>query len=171
MSKLYSLLTTLITINLISTSSSDKILFFFGGGSYSHKHSAWPVATALAERGHDVTFLSSFQKSPSPNPKLRDLHSPTLQKLMSQSYDVDRFQERQLGRHLSILTTYAPTTLKICETILLNSSGDPILQDIIHNQNFDLVVINAIFGECGFILGHHYNAKMIVYDASIMLSW
>lgn len=155
---------------LVSICSGEKILFFFGGGSYSHKHSVWPWVKKLSST-HDVTFLSGFEKSPEKHSKIRDLSSPILYKLMSKSYDVDRFQQRERGEHHSILTQYSKISIDICDTILLKSQNEPILHHLIHNETFDLVVINIIFGECGFALAHNYKAKTIVYDASVVLPW
>jgi hypothetical protein len=128
----------------------------------------------LAERGHDVTFISGFEKSPSDDPshsKIRDLSSPTLYTLMTKSYDVDRFQERERGDFKRMLTGYTQISTKICETTLLKSENDQVLQNLWHNETFDLVIINIIYGECGFAFAHRYNAKTIVYDASVTLSW
>lgn len=90
---------------------------------------------------------------------------------MSQSYDVDRFQQRERGESQNILTTYSSISVQICETVILRSEHDPILQKLIYNESFDLVIINIIFGECGFIFAHRYNAKIIVFDASVPLPW
>ncbi|CAG7827820.1 unnamed protein product, partial [Allacma fusca] len=52
----------------IRISEGAKILFFFSGGTYSHKVSIWPFVAAMADRGHDVTFFSSFNKRPFEHP-------------------------------------------------------------------------------------------------------
>jgi hypothetical protein len=166
-----SVLITLTVVVSLPTVNSEKILFFFGGGSYSHKVSVWPWASELADRGHDVTFLSSHEKKPTNHSKIRDLPSKTLHNLMSKSYNIDRFLERERREEQNILHSYGKVSVEICDTTLLKSQNDSVLQELIHKGDFDLVIINIIFGECGFLFAQKYNAKVIVFDASVPLPW
>lgn len=117
----------------------------------------------MADRGHEVTFLSSHAKKPKDHPKINDLFSETLHQLMSKSYNVDRFQQRVEDEESNpVLTSYSKISVDICETTLLKSQNDTVLQNIIHNEKFDLVIVNIIFGECGLLFAHHYGSKVII---------
>lgn len=60
----------------------------------------------------------------------------------------------------------------LCEKLFLTSgTDDKVLQDLIHKESYDLIIINIIFGECGFIFSAKYNAKTIVFDGSVPLTW
>ncbi|XP_021955895.1 2-hydroxyacylsphingosine 1-beta-galactosyltransferase [Folsomia candida] len=150
---------------------AEKILFFFGGGSYSMKNSAWPWATELADRGHQVTFLSAHSKQPTKHGQIRDLATPTLVQLMGVLYGIDRFQQRKDHQEKDLLTKYSALSVEICETIFFKSQEDALLQDVIHKESYDLVIVNVIFGECGFVFAAKYNAKTILFDGSVPLPW
>lgn len=40
-----------------------------------------------------------------------------------------------------------------------------------NGTNYDLVVVNTIFGECGYYVGHYLKAKMITYDSCTIFPW
>lgn len=151
--------------------SGERILFFFGGGSYSMKNSAWPWATELADRGHNVTFLSAHTKKPTEHDGVQDVTAKTLKDVLEFSYGIDRFQQRQKKEEKDVGVKYSEWALSICETILLKSDDDSVLQKIIHEDSYDLVIVNVIFGECGFIFAAKYKAKTILFDGSVPLPW
>lgn len=91
----------LITIGIVTNflpAHSENIVFYFGVSSYSHRIPAWPLAEALADKGHNVTFVSPFPAK-SPNSKIRD-YIPTKLKEWTESWGdlEDVFQDRKMGK-------------------------------------------------------------------------
>lgn len=89
---------TLATFTNFLPVHSANIVFYFGISSYSHRIPAWPLAEALADKGHNVTFVSPFP-SKSPNLKITD-YTPTKLKEWVESWGdlEDVFQDRKNGR-------------------------------------------------------------------------
>ena len=160
----------IVSILIVSPTFSLNILFLFGGGNVSHKLSVWPLVVELAERGYNVTFVSSNAKQPIKNTKVHDITPKALSAGTDSLYSVDRFQDRKSREEYKVWSTYDESSLKICHNIL-NSKDEPVLSNLIDNGKFDLIVINAVYGECGFLLAHHYGSKYVVFDSSHIIPW
>ena len=61
----FGLTTLLLLLQSTPPTQSANILFYSPIASYSHKIAMWPLAESLAISGHNVTFLSVFDKKPS----------------------------------------------------------------------------------------------------------
>lgn len=148
-----------------------NILFFFPGGNFSHKSALWPWVLELAKRGHNVTFLSPHGKAPQVHPNISDMTSPHLSQLVSSVYQVDRFKDRDDGTEKTF--DYNEISVKTCELLIENRETDPVFSNILMNKDskFDLIVVNALFGECGFYIANYLKAKVITYNACTLLGW
>jgi len=150
----------------------EKILFFFGGGSFSHKNSAWPLVVKLAERNHEVTIISGVPKSSSTHPRIKDVVSKSLQDSINDSFGVDRFTARSEGKESDLMITYHPHCVKLCKDFLESLKTDKDTASHLFNTSYDLIIVNAIFGECGFGIGHYLEIKKtITYDSTMSLPW
>lgn len=93
-------LTVILTVVFVIPVSVNgaNIVFYFGVSSYSHRVPAWPLVGALADRGHNVTFISPFAAK-NPNPKVHD-YVPTKVKEWVDTWEdlEDVFQDRKTGR-------------------------------------------------------------------------
>jgi hypothetical protein len=165
---------TIATIVLgifLQTCDSERILFFFGGGTYSHKSSTWPWLTKLANRSHEVTVISGIEKTPSEHPNIRDVVSKSLQKSMMAFVGGDRFQQREKGEEMDSMYRYTEITHHVCVNFLESLKEDLSVAKLVLNGTYDLIVVNAIFGECGQIFVHHLGTKSIIFDSTVMLPW
>jgi len=45
---------------------SAQIVFYFATSPHGHRVGVWPLVSALAQKGHKITFISSFDSSTSP---------------------------------------------------------------------------------------------------------
>ena len=163
----------LIFLAITSTfnfTKAENILFFFASGSWSHKVSIWPLAMALADRGHNVTFLSGHAKQPFEHPKVHDLLSPTIQTKLKSIYGVDRFLERLNSKELDLWSYNNIETVKTCE-LIFSAVGDPALDYVLHEGQFDLVVTNLVLGDCGLLVAHQKKAKLIISASTPLLTW
>lgn len=85
-----------ILLLLANVTSSSNILFFFSSVNFSQKNSVWPLVIALAQDGHNVTFLSPEPKSPISHQNVTDLAPKVLQDMVSTLYKIDRFAQREI---------------------------------------------------------------------------
>jgi glucuronosyltransferase len=158
----------LLSLTLGDFASSVNILFFLGGGNFSHKLSIWPLVIKLTEQGHNVTFISSNAKQPLKNSKVYDLAPAFLVGETEQYYAVDRLQIRKERKEGGLWTAYDQSTFSFCN-LTLNSKDDATMNNLIENGKFDLVIVNSILGECGFLLAHHFGAKHVVFDSTTII--
>ncbi len=90
-----------LLVSVLSTVHTANIVFYFGISSYSHRVPAWPLAEALAGKGHNITFVSPYP-SKNPNPKIRDFVPKNLKKWSDSFGDsMDVFKNRKNGNTLS----------------------------------------------------------------------
>jgi len=172
MAKLLLLVVSALLATLGSHSEVDgaNILFFFAGGSYSHKISIWPFACALADRGHNVTFLSSYDRKPYEHPAVVHFAPKTVVQLMSSTFAVDRLADRRENREWLHFANLFDVTYKTCAK-LLQSQDDAPLNNLIYNGTFDLVITSCGMSDCGLAVAHHLGAKYIIFDSSLIMPW
>jgi len=143
----------------------EKILFFFGLSSYSHRIAVWPLVEELANKGHQVTFLQPHENK-MPHPKVKDIVTPV--KLAQEMAKMDSigqrnsFGKRLVQMHGLILPVMGAMTY---EMILEEESN----VKWIHESKFDLVIMDSLFNDCGLILAHKWGAKTAIYSPSSVL--
>ncbi|ODN03397.1 Ecdysteroid UDP-glucosyltransferase [Orchesella cincta] len=159
----------LILTVFLPTIFSANILFFFAGGNVSHKTSVWPWVLALANKGHNVTFVSAHTKALKSHPNIHDFGAQPLYELVKEVYKVDRFKERDEGTWKNF--DYNTVATATCKAVADNKDTDPVLGPLFRDGAFDLVVVNAVFGECGYFVGHYFKAKTITYSPCSFITW
>ncbi|CAL8148111.1 unnamed protein product [Orchesella dallaii] len=159
----------LIATLFLPTIFSANILFFFAGGNVSHKTSVWPWVLALANKGHNVTFVSPHSKALKVHPNITDLAAIPLYDIVSQVYQVDRFKDRDDGTFQNF--DYNSAAYATCKAVTDNKDTGPVLGPLFRDGKFDLVVVNTVFGECGYYVGHYFKAKIIGYTPCSFITW
>ena len=154
----------------LPASEGARILFFFAGGSFSHKISIWPFATALADRGHHVTFLSSYEKKPWEHSGIEHLAPKTVVDLMANTFGVDRLADRRNSKEGLHFKHLFDVTYRTCVKVL-NSPDDTALNQVIYNGTYDLVINNCGMSDCGLIIAHQLKSKYIIFDSSLIMPW
>jgi len=166
-------LTFIVFFLLVSTLGdveSSSILFYFGVSTYSHRVFIWPLVEELTARGHNVSFLSPYpNKDPHPNPNVTDLVPPQLTHLFSSVFDEDsdRIQDRFNGNRNAIWALLPSLGIKSCELLLQS----PEWRDWIWKSQFDLVVVDALYSECGLGLAFKFKARVIYFKAKTVFPW
>ena len=125
---------------------------------------------ALADRGHNVTFLSGHAKQPVEHPKINHLLSPTIQAKLKSIYGADRFLDRLNSKELELWEYNNIETVNTCE-LIFSAVGDFALDYVLHQGQFDLVIQNLVLGDCGLIVAHQKRAKLIIYASTPLLTW
>lgn len=147
-----------------------NILFYFAVSGYSHRISVWPIIEALANSGHSVTFLSGYpSKNPSSHPNITDFVPQNLNKDLGVA-DLD-FIGLRLKNGVSatddLWNLYYKLSINTCQALMQKQE----YMEWINKSSFDLIVINALFNECGFGLVHKFKAKHIMYSPTSALMW
>ena len=123
---------------LVFQISGENVLFLYPNASPSHKNIGVPIMVGLAERGHNVTVVSSFKTEPHKN--IRDIHPiKNFDYFDPQTTTLD---VRRRGVWGMVFMDWSPTFSGCRQTY-----EDPEFQELL-NQKFDLVLMDAFANEC-----------------------
>lgn len=162
---------------LTPPTTASNILFFQGFGSHSHRLAQEPLANALAAKGHNVTFL--VQEMPKPNKN----NHPTIQYYVPQGIagwfenmrkgsdgggGVNYYNLRASGKSRFMLFFVQSYGISVCENMY---KDETFLQWLHNTPKFDLVILDALFNECGYGVAYAHGAKTAVFSVSTVLPW
>ncbi|XP_055846154.1 UDP-glycosyltransferase UGT5-like [Episyrphus balteatus] len=138
---------------LIVASESARVLGFFPTPSKSHLiiHSA--VASALAERGHDVTVVSTH-KSVQENPPYRyiQLNVPGFShNEFSKSMAKPLPWYQKMNSNMQIWNNYANISL-----------NQPEMQELMANESFDMVILGYFYNQFLLGVGAHFKCPIVM---------
>lgn len=96
----------ILTSNLVK---SENVLFYFGITGFSHLHSAFPLAVALADKGHNVTVFTSYPPKKKPHPNITTILSEDIRALFQANWDedADLIRDRLQNNHLAFWYSYS----------------------------------------------------------------
>lgn len=157
-----------LALHLIPLGEGANILFYFALSSYSHRVPAWPLAEALVERDHNVTFLSSYPGK-NPNPKINDFVPPASQTWLKDWSKLENFfEDRKRGDWINTWTKMGVFGLQICQNLL----DDPEFVKWVKGSKFDLIFLNSAFNDCalGFASVWGPETKIILFDTTTVYS-
>ena len=165
-----SLLLSLLTVQC----EGARILFYIGGiSSHSHRVSVQPLANKLAERGHQVTFLSPLGNSAS-HPSIKEFSTAQLKgfnEVLQSQFGVVGLQTRlktKFANDLLAGTALSDAAYAACSALLTS----PELKPWIPKQKFDLVIIDSVCNECAFGLAYLFKAKTMLFGPiSSVMPW
>ncbi|XP_067640004.1 UDP-glycosyltransferase UGT5-like [Eurosta solidaginis] len=131
-----------------------KILSVFPFTGPSEYLCVEPLLKKLAERGHEVTSVTTFpQKTPLKN--FRDIV------LKNENEHHDEFvvtaMDDMSGSRLSVLRSIEEYVLMGTESIMKSKE----FHHLLNKEQFDLVIIEVLFIDSIYALGHHFKAPMI----------
>ena len=102
----------------VQTCVGVNILFFLGVSTYSHREVMWPLVEELVSKGHNITFLQTFENK-SPHPKVKDIYADS--KAADKFIDINLINMRgKWGkRFMQLMSFQLPLDgVNICEAIL-----------------------------------------------------
>ncbi|CAG7786638.1 unnamed protein product [Allacma fusca] len=146
------------------SANAARILFFLGIGSQSHRVAMQPLATKLAEIGHEVTFLSHIKPSV-PNPNITEFFPESASKILSSTVSdisVDAIQGRLKQKYYDPFQTPEIVweySMKGQEATVLN----PEFQTWLRETDFDLIIYDSPLREMALGIGYKKKAKVIAF--------
>jgi len=137
-------------------------VFFFGVSSYSHRIPAWPLAEALVDKGHNVTFVSPYPAK-NPNPKIFDYVPKTLKEWVESWSDMENvFEDRKKGDWMNMWMSLPVFGIMMCEVIY----EDIEYINWVKSVKVDLVMLGALVNDCAYGMAHYWGAKVILFATS-----
>lgn len=161
----------IVAVCYVAVVSGARILVSAPYGTKSHQNMYVPLAKSLAERGHHVTVISNYYVD-----LLRD--SERVRQIVLEELQVDQlsfpdFFETALSSKkidLKALSQFLTTILSLPSTITRVFYGHQSIKQLIADDQFDLVVISAVYGSVSFPLAWHFKAPMIIQSPNILFT-
>ncbi|CAL8137626.1 unnamed protein product [Orchesella dallaii] len=165
------IISTFAVIGLVQISEINgaNILFYMVMASYSHRAPLQPLIDTLAERGHNVTFLSAFPAK-TPNPKVIEFNPPKVTKYMNQlmGFDFDVYKYRKDSEQiLQVWLNLPPLAVEACEHLYSDSE----VLKWLNTSTFDIVVMDSLYNECAYGVAYHFKAKIIPFGTALQYPW
>lgn len=151
--------------------NSANILIYGVIGSHSTRISMWPLMEALADKGHNVTYLAPFASSDDSEKtsKVKPfIPKKWLQVLGSWDQQMGFYEIRKNNmlplmwyglRHMGVLS---------CQSLY---EDEEFLEWIKTSPKFDLVIAEGSANECAYGLVRLWNAKLAIYSTTTALPW
>jgi len=149
---------------ILYSCDAARILVLGPIGTYSHKLIYMPIVQGLAEKGHNVTVISPFP----PKTKVENVREIIVENVDDSS--IDFFMVRNFKGIFSVaprLWVFG-TLLSIAYDKLM---GNEEFRQILHSEQFDLILIDAIFNDFCLPLADQWKAPIITVSASIGPPW
>lgn len=151
---LFSLVIFLFTCEI---ASGSRILFLFPTPSKSHVLVAQGLSTTLAEKGHDVTFVSSFSLSKAMK-NHRDIVSPLRKQHADFASDLVK------NPNQSVIKKF-PQLLAMFSEVGQDMMDYQGFKDIL-NEDFDLLVVGVFFNNYLLGYGDHFKCPTMMLSVS-----
>lgn len=139
--------------------------------SYSHRVTTWPLAEALAEKGHQVTYITPYAPK-HPNPKITEIvpkkMSEFVDATLNAELDINLRIQHKMANLIDIIFMLGS---EICKSLYASDEFKVWLDQAVKNTNssknkIDLFIIDnsAAIPECGVALAYKLKAKHIIID-------
>ena len=160
---------------LFSLGQSGRILVVMPFASKSHKNTLVPLMTALAHRGHQLTFITG-----KPTEQLRDNSNITeIVVDMKIEFSIDQpnllgsktFFQSVVDEPLWTKLKFMETFKHIPETTINSTLSDPQVQRMFHGEErFDLVLISLVTEYVGTPFAWHFGCPFIFFSPNVIFS-
>ncbi|XP_065368755.1 UDP-glucosyltransferase 2-like [Calliphora vicina] len=139
----------------ISNTNGAKILSVFGLPGPSQYIMASALLKGLAERGHEVTSISTFpQKMPVKN--FRDIAVMENSKLFD-ALMTDVVGDKKDKGFFKEMREFGETGYQMVSNVMQH----PGVRHLMKTENFDLIIVETILSEALYGLGEHFKAPMV----------
>lgn len=132
----------------------SKILFLFPTPSKSHVLVAQGLSTTLAQKGHDVTFISSYPLS-KPLKNYRDIVLPIGELHGEIVSDMVKNPDQSMFKKL-------PQSLKMIKEMSDEMIQLPEFQKLLKEEKFDLLIIGMFFNNYLLGFGDHFKCPTMM---------
>lgn len=151
---------------LSGISQGLKILGLFPHPSISHVAVFYPLIKGLAEKGHDVTFVSYFE-FPDKIPTLKQKKIQTQESDLRGSIDLSFFNGYRFEKYLNpILLGWLG--IKTCHGAL----SSPVFQELLKSEeSYDIVILEFFNTDCFTPFAHKFNAHLIGLSSCTIMPW
>ncbi|XP_017779257.1 PREDICTED: UDP-glucuronosyltransferase-like [Nicrophorus vespilloides] len=153
---------SLLLMGLCSMAHSAKILCIFPTTSQSHYILGHELCEGLVKKGHDVTFISAYDK----NTTYKNIY---LEDVQAKLEELHRANQQNEEVNINDMRTMPPQNMFMWmgEVMLIQNEllfEHPRVQDLMKNEKFDVVVLEQFMNDAlkGFCV--HFDARCIAFS-------
>ncbi|KAL7041126.1 hypothetical protein ACKWTF_000660 [Chironomus riparius] len=152
----------LLIISILSCESS-KILFMNPTFSKSHTIPLQVLAKILANRGHEVTFVSPFKL----NEKVENYRDIELKVSKESLKNFDEFSKAMSESNpIGVMTAATKTIFKLGNETLQS----PMIRNLMETENFDLIVVGWFTNNFLVGLADHFKCPSVIFFSGSIFS-
>lgn len=158
-----SLIFLFVLFHVAPSANSAHIVFFHNIASYSHRVTTYPLADALAKRGHQITFINPFvNRDPYVNPNITEIVPASVKKSMEEFLSADFDINHRITKTFQrIVFAVYPAAIQTCQDFF----DSPELEEFYKGtKSVELVIIDNFMAECAVALAYKYGAKHIIFN-------
>nr|QIK00364.1 UDP-glycosyltransferase [Xylotrechus quadripes] len=136
--------------------NGSNILVLFPMGSHSHFTLGFRLAKGLADRGHNVTFISPYPQKT----RIKNLREISVEEIM-EFFNVRKMEYFKLGKmsYLDLLYFSNRGGVISTEMALRNRK----VQELLHSdEKFDLVLYENFWNEAFMVFAHKFNCPLVI---------
>ena len=166
----------LIVITLVSylyrQGDCYRILFAMPYASGSHKNMAIPIIVALAERGHQVTFISGKRTQQLVNVvNVREIVvNMTVEfSIANRGADGKSFFENIVERPFRTKLEFLNQFRQVPENTIISTLSDTQIKGMLESDQFDLVMVSMMTSYIGYPFAWHFNCPLILVCPNIVI--
>ena len=175
MSSIYSL-SVIIMLNALIFSHdcySYRILAVMPYASASHKNTVIPLISALADRGHQLTYISGKRTEQlENNVNVRELVIDMKMQftVANTSADGKTFFENIVEQPFKTKMAFMRKFREVPESTIVSTFSDDRIKTMLEKENFDVVLISMVTAYVGYPFAWHFNCPFILLSPNVVLS-
>ncbi|RZC32757.1 UDPGT and/or Glyco tran 28 C domain containing protein, partial [Asbolus verrucosus] len=163
------LIALLLFVLILNNAQSAKILGIFPVPAPSHYILGSALMKGLAEKGHDVTFISPYrEKNPPKTGSYRDI---TLTRFVEESErrrkEMNMFEKENMNGFITAAMMSSMLT-QLSELTLNHSNVQQLLNS---DEKFDVVIVEQFLNEAHKAFATHFKAPLILFSTVGASAW
>lgn len=147
----------LVSVLFLSTSESSRILFLYPTPGASHLLPLHTLSMALAERGHDITFVSTFPLGKKVK-NYRDIVVPF------NKADLEFLKEVAQDPSGKGVVYIFPRLTSLIYRIGNDTLQNKDVRKLMEEESFDLIIVGYFLNEFLFGMADHFKCPSIVFS-------
>ena len=165
----------IVILVFLQDGDSHRILAVMPFSSTSHKNTLVPLISALAERGHQLVFITGSKTE-----QLQNNHNVTeivvnldyeFSTRMNENNKSTPFFERIIEQPTRARWNFITSFKGIPDSILNSTLKDSQVQDLLTNDHFDLVLISMVTTYIGYPFAWHFKCPFILISPNVAFSY
>jgi glucuronosyltransferase len=164
-----------ILVVLLHSGESHRILAVMPFSSTSHKNTLVPLIAALADRGHQLVFITSSKTEELQNTsKVSEIVIDVEYEFstrMNEKNNSKPFFERIIDQPTRTRWNFLTSFKGVPDSILNSTLKDSRVQDLMTNDHFDLVLISMVTTYIGYPFAWNFKCPFILISPNVAFSY